>query len=323
MNLLQALEFVNLAQTKKGTALQTHCYINNKTVVASNGILSAGCEIQEEITAKPNTLQFIEALEKCKDDLVIAKMTDCIGVKSGKFKAFVPCLADNLSITYPDLPTNEITNIIREGFKAIDFLIEEREKKELIKASILLCNNSMYTTNGHLLLEFWHGLKFPNDLVVPVHFINAIAKTKKDLKAYGCCIENNEIKSITFWFTDNSWIKTQTYSEKWPNISKIFNVTPNFYPLYPNFYEALNNIEGFLAKNQAVLFFENTMKTSKEDKQGAEYIVEGLPYGKCFSATYLKAIKPFMNYVDFTSFPDKLYFCDETRVRGCLMGMRF
>jgi hypothetical protein len=324
-NLIAALRFVNLAQKKNGNAVQTHCNIANNCVIATDGIVTAGHKIAEDLTAKPKTLEFIEALENC-NEVAIAQLEDSISVKSGKFQAFIPCLAESLPSSYPDYPCAEINNKLRDGFNAIEFLAQERSK-ELITGTMLLTSQSMFSTNKFLLIEYYHGINLPCNLVIPIGFVYAIAETSKNLSKFGFGVRVDEkgnqiINSITFWFDDDSWIKTQLFQEQWPDVTKILNVPTNYTNLYPSFYDAIDAVAPFTGKTESVYFKNDLLKSHKDDKQGATFEVIGLPDGMRFNYKFLKMIKPFVANIDFTSHESKLYFTNGVDVRGCLMGMR-
>jgi hypothetical protein len=320
-NLIAALRFVNLAQKKNGNAMQTHCSIANNCIIATDGIITAGHKIAEDLTAKPHTLQLIEALENC-NEVAIAQLEDSLSIKSGKFQAYIPCLAEPLPSSYPDYPCAEINNKLRDGFNAIEFLAQEKAK-ELVTGTMLLTAHSMFSTNKFLLLEYYHGIDLPPNMVIPLNFVYAICETSKNLCKFGFSVrENGIINSITFWFEDDSWIKTQLFQEQWPDIAKILNVPTNRTSLYPGFYDAIEAVAPFSGKTESVYFRKDLMKSHKDDKQGAAFEVIGLPEGMRFNYKFLKMIKPFTGNVDFLTHKDKVYFSNGENVRGCLMGMR-
>ena len=320
-NLIAALRFVNLAKKKNGNAMQTHCNIANNCIIATDGIITAGHKILEDLTAKPKTLELIEALENC-NEVAIAQFEDSISITSGKFNAFIPCLAEALPSSYPDYPCAEINNKLRDGFNTIEFLAQEKAK-ELIAGTMLLTAYSMFSTNKFLLLEYYHGINLPCNLVIPINFVYAIAETTKNLTKFGYGVkENGIINSITFWFEDESWIKTQLFQEQWPDVTKILNVPTNYISLYPGFYDAIEAVAPFTGKTESVYFKKDLLKSHKDDKQGASFKVEGLPDNMRYNYKFLKMIKPFTANVDFTSHESKVYFTNGENVRGCLMGMR-
>jgi hypothetical protein len=315
--LVAALNFISTAQVKESDiSYKSHCIIHNKTITAFDGVLTVGCKITEELEICPQTYKLISALESTTKEVSMTELDGRLSVKSGSFSCFVPCFHEGMPNLAPDLPLCAISDVLRTGFETISGFTVDSEKKRIVETSILLQANSMVASDGAVMLEFWYGLNLPT-CVLPKSFITAIINCKKKIVAFG--YSGN---SCTFHFEDESWIKTQLFEEKWPDISKIFKeCKPE--PLPKGFYEALVKIEPFSEGKDAekVVYFNEGMLQSHRDKNvGACEELEGIKHGTAFNIKRLKRIQHCIETVDFYSHNAAFFF--GTNVRGCLMGVR-
>ena len=312
-NLIAALEFVSVAQKTDGT-FQAHCQIANNRIVATDGILSAGHKIEEDLVASPHTFKFIAALERCGKDLAITQLDGKLTVKSGPFSGVVDCSPDLSPGLLPDPLMVPISDTIRTGFESIAHISLENAKT-VVLSSILLRSGSMVSTDSFLILEYWHGHDLPS-IVIPKLFVAAILNSKKSLKGFGC-----SERSCTFWFEDDSWIKTQLYNEPWPNVDLILNKPSDPVLLPENFFEAISAIETFSDGKRGekrVFFGEGCLQSHRNKNEGACYEVVGLPFGPCFGIERLKRIKSVVKTIDFLTNPCYIF---GDAVRGVLMGI--
>ena len=317
-SLLKALNFVAKAQKEVGTPLQTHCYIQNNFVTATDGILTAGHAIEEDLVCCPHTYRLLNAISHCGQQLSITQLENTrLSIKSGKFNAFVPCLPEPVTIITPDVYCGAISDVIREGFSRIQHLAIDGAERAVL-ASVLLTANTMASTSGFVILEFWHGIDLPA-LVLPKPFVQAICNTDKKIVGFGF-----SQSSCTFWFEDQSWIKTQLYADPWPDISQVLNVETKPEPLAKGFYDALRVVEDFAEEGKekgSVYFSEAGMRTGKDDTDGASYAFKGLPVGMGFKIKQLKQVENAMEQVWFDIKGGKAYFFG-VMVRGCIMAVR-
>src|SRR5258708_8197669 len=91
-SLLTALEFCSVVSEKLGASYETHIGLKDNWAIAFNGIVAAGAPIVEDIQCHPHNLMLIEALSKCDENFSLTQLDNKLSIKSGKFKAFVPCL---------------------------------------------------------------------------------------------------------------------------------------------------------------------------------------------------------------------------------------
>ncbi len=312
--LVNALKFVSIAQKDEAdNPMETHCIVGNRAIVAFNGVLGAGHLINEDLICAPHTKRFIDALERCGVDLVITQSDDNVSLRSEKFRVTIPCLpVGTLTYITPDTPVAAVNDILKDGFKAVSVLVADASE-HVVTASILLRGGSMVSTNRHVMLEFWHGIDLPPALAIPKAAAMAVAKCTKKLTAFGFSDH-----SVTFWFEDNSWIRSQRYVEAWPDVDRILNQPSKAWPLPTLFYTAVNAVMPF-CEEDSIYLRQTVVSSHEEATQGASYECEGLPESMAFNPKYLKLIEPCIKTIDWATNPSAAYFFGE-RIRGVVMA---
>ena len=293
-SLLQALEFCSVVCEKLGAPHETHISLRNNMAIAFNGVIAAGSHIVEDIYCCPHTILMIEALSKCTDNYSLTQLDNGrLSIKSGKFKAIVPCIEPNLiEITQPDPLIVGITNKFKEAIEAVGVLASENAQ-HVLTASILMNGQSVISTNRLMLFEYWHGLDLPSNIPLPKQFVVALAKQKKNLTGFG--FSNS---SATFYFEDNCWLKTQLYSDEWPNVSRILNIEANLWNIDPNFFEALSAIAPF-SETGNVYSDTNLLMSHPEASLGATHECTGIPKGFIYPIKQLMMMKNHVKKIDY------------------------
>jgi len=316
--LLEALRFCGSILSDKGAPVETHLTLSNKTAVAFNGILAAGAYIDEDIFLAPNNTLLTEALSKCGQNFSLVQLDNgTLSIKGTKFKAIVPCLDPaQLSPALPDNPVIQITDGLKKAIEAVGVLATE-DAQRVVAASVLIRQGSCLATNGAIIFEAWHGLDLPT-LAIPKAFVGPLIKQSKALSWFGY-----SYNSASFFFEDNSWLRTQLYAEQWPDIDSILNTKANYFPIPSAFWEGLAAVAPFSVDGM-VYFDDGIIRSHASDGVGASYEVKGLPKGPIFNHKYLSLIKPHAKEIDFlaqgtTRSTTMLMFVGDA-IRGALLG---
>jgi hypothetical protein len=290
--LLEALSFCSVVSEKLGASYETHIGLRNNWAIAFNGIIAAGAPIVEDIQIHPHTLLLIEALSKCDENYSLTQLDNGrLSIKSGKFKAIVPCLDPALmQEASPDPQIVAIDNRFKDAVEAVGVLASENAQ-HVLTASVLMNGQSVISTNRVMLLEYWHGLDLPPNIPLPKQFVAALIKQKKDLTGFGF-----SKSSATFWFGD-CWLRTQLYSDEWPDVSSILNRKANLWSIDPSFFKALDAIEPF--SEDGNVYSDTNLLMSHSENQGASFEVTGLPKGFVYPIKQLKIMRPFAKKVDW------------------------
>ena len=314
--LLKSLQFVALAQRSAGVAYQTHCLMNNRWLVAADGVLTMGCRIEEDISACPKTDYLLSALQKCGEQVAIAQLNEfTLSIKSGGFKATIPCVDFTaIHATAPDPLATAASDDLRAGFESLAWLIREGEERAHM-ASLLLQSETMVGTNGHVLLERWHGLNLPQAVLIPKAAVTALSKIAKPLTGYGC--SNN---SATFYFEDGSFLKTQLFDARYPNYQSIFQDFVNQAPTHlpANFLEGIKAVQDFCT-NKLVVLCGDKIQSNLDPDIGASFALDGIPNDICFNYEYLNGVAAHFQNTIFLK--DRVSFHNNTtKTRGCVMA---
>lgn len=293
--LLDAINFLSCVTRDTGLIYETHINLQYQTAVAYNDVLSAGIKIEEEIVAAPNAKVFRSALSKCGEGYTLSIDGSKIIVKSGKFKAVVPCIDPTLLANrLPDDPCAIIDDRFKAALECIDVIKPEANASQIHLLSFLLNGQSVISTDGKIIIEYWHGIDLPI-IAIPKSIIAAIVGNSKKLAKFG--FSNT---SVTFYFEDNSWVKSQLYVEQWPmeTTQNILNKNCNPSPIPVDFFNGLESVIPF-SENGSVYFKRDKICSHKSEEAGAIFDVAGLPNGPIYTAKYLAMIKSLATKIDF------------------------
>lgn len=313
-SLLAALKFVALAQKKAGPVHVQFSHIAHHWAAAFDGVMTVGQPIEEDLAACPHTLQFIDALSKVEDELSITQLTQsAIAVSSGAFRALVPCVDFvEVGIAPPDANVYPIDDRIKTALGSVMALAIEGSPNASF-ASVLLEANNAVATNGHVLLNYWHGINLPS-MMIPKASAAAIAKCSKTLVGFGY-----SGPSATFWFEDGSFIKTQLFNEKFPNYELVLAMNgANAWHVPDEFFKAVRAIESF--SDSGNVYFDDGAIMSNNYGEASTYKVEGLPERMGFNAKYLLLVEDAFKKAHFDPASKKVIFFGEN-IRGAIMGL--
>lgn len=317
--LINALHFISVAQkTEDDAPYKTHCILHNGWATAFNGTITAGAKIEETLEIAPNTYKLIAALERTTKDVSITELDGRLSIRSGGFSCHVPCWHEGMPALAPDQPLYGISDVLKSGFEMISGFTVDNDKKRIVECSILLRENSMIATDTSVMLEYWTGISLPT-LILPKAFVTAILNTDKKLKAFGY-----SEASCTFHFEDDSYIKTQLYSEAWPNVDVILNKPSKPEPLPAGFYDALRNIKPFSEGKdlqKTVYFVDGALQSHRDKQDGAVCEVAGVRHGPAFNIKRLERIEHCVETVDFYSSSAAFFFSKDGLTRGVLAGV--
>ncbi len=312
-NLFEAVKFCALATKKEGSPNETHIFLNNNFSSSFNGILACGSPIHEDICAYVNAELLENALSKCGQHFSITQLDKKLSIKADKFKALIPCLSLDLAQTpLPDPPMASLDNRFSEALDKVSVLAIEGAQS-VILASVLMSGASLIATNRVVMLEAWHGIDLPTGIALPKSFCVALSKCNKKLTKFGF-----GQSSCTFYFEDESWLKTQFFAEPWPDVQSILNRKCNLMEVPNGFFEGVDAICNF-STDGSVYFGSDVLYSNACDSIGASYEITGIPKGPIFNIKQLKLIKPYVQKIDFQAEGGCLIFVGD-QIRGAIAG---
>lgn len=317
IGLIEALKFVSVCQKKAGDQQVQFCVINNRWIAAGNEVLTVATPIAEDFAANAHTMQLIDALKQCKDDLQVVVLNEgCLSIKSGDFTGLVPCIGDGiLNIDGPDGTCAAISDALKPALLSAASLTVENAPNEFL-AGVLLQANSCVGTNGSAILEYWHGINLPT-MLVPRQAAVAIGKCDKVLVGFGYSGQ-----TATFWFEDGSFIKTRLYEPKYPNYAMFLDVEGiNAFPLPDGLFEAVKLIEPFCTTGN-IFFNEGFIYSDDLKTNASSYKLEGVPDQTAFNVKMFLALQPYAKQAHFFKEHKKVFIFGDN-VRGCLVETLF
>jgi len=318
--LLEAITFVNVA-TNDAQEFQKYGRFAAGWLVAFDGSIAAGFPIEEDLAICPHLARLKDAVAGAGATLALtAHENGRLGVNGAKARFTVPCLpGSSLFPVMPDPQVAVLNDALKIGFAAVVALAKE-DADTIHEQSVLLRANTIVGCNGQLAMEYYHGIDLPPNLAIPHKAAKAIAKMQRPLTGFGW----DEGRSVTFYFDNGAWIKTQVMGGEWPDIDKVLDSPAYTTPCPEDLYEALNTIVSF-SDDGAVHFHDDKLKTTYGNTeagavQGAAYDVPGLTKGHSFSAKLLKLAQPAAVEIDYTTHADRMILHNVAgNIRGVLM----
>jgi hypothetical protein len=314
-SLLDALRFISLCQREIGSVTQTHCRMHAGWVAATDGVLTLGSPIDDDLDTCPHTVRLMQALERSSEGVALTQLDSTrLSVRSAGLRAVIPCVpAELVPITWADPQAAVINDQFSVACKAIEHVASDTgNSAELI--SFLVTGQTISATNRSVVVEYRHGNDLPPYFVLPKSAVTAICKTNKTLSGFG--YNGN---SATFYFTDNCWLKTQLFEDKWPNINKVFGKEKensiNIIPL--EIFKALNLIGDFSDTGQ-VRFQADLLKTVNTTGDGAEHDISGLVPGPVFAIKNLQMIQSLVKELKINPKAAPAFFYGEN-LRGAIV----
>lgn len=315
---LEALNFINFVSGKDEAPYMKHCFIKRGFVTMFNGQVSAGFPIDmEDLYAAPNYKLLLKALKNTGKELSMTiQENGSMSIKGEKLRTVIPCLSvEEMPDISPDPPVVVITDSIKKAFEICGAFTSE-DGERLLETSLLLRAYDCTGSDGKSIIQYAHGHDLPPDLIIPITFAKAVAKSPQILSAFGWTPDH----SITFYFNGGMWVKTLLYADKWPEFIGVFDMPFVYIPMIAGLCEAAEVVDDF-SENNALYFRENSLGSHPSDLVGATYDVPGLQGGKVVDPKYLTKVLPLATHIDYTTHADRIGFSGEN-MRGIIMARR-
>ena len=313
--LLDAVRFVMPGYKENGEAYAQHAMITGGWITSYNGIVQYGHPIDLPFNALPHLGRFHDALKAAGTNP--AKITqpnmDRLNVSAGKMRINVDCVNDPSIIVRnnPDQAVSGLDGRMRSAMECMKKVVK-KNAEHMVAASVLMVNGSLIACDGKLAVEYAHGIPTPQ-LTLPGDFIEAVLKVAKPLYCFGF-----SEKSLTFYFEDMSYIRTQLYAEDWPDV---YSVLPTrfdtFQPIPAGTFDAVRKLQPF---SKGWLFFdEGKIKTDENEDTGSTFELAGVPelYHAVDVERFLH-LDGVSEKWDVTSHEERMFFLSEF-VRATLM----
>lgn len=317
--LLDAVKFCAPGYKDGGEAYASHARIEAGWISTYDGIVQFGHKIETDLTALPHYGLLLKALRTTDNAGVQVTQLDAkrLQIKGKGFRTIIPCLdtPDLVTRQPPDPPVSVLDSRMREAFEALRQIVSKRGET-IMQSAILVGNGFAVACDNAMLGMFWHGIGFP-EVAVPADFVEAVLKVTKSLVSFGYTPD----QSLTFYFEDGSFIRTQLYAEKYPDYNKALPTNWDGLDQLPDtFFTALERIEPFLPKDQHhVHLWDNAISTDRTLETGTVVDCPGLADApSAFDPDRLLKLKGLATHMDYRH-PEKARFVGEN-FRGVLMA---
>lgn len=275
--LLDAVQFCAPGFKEDGETYSTHAMIYAGWITTYNGIVMYGHKIDTPMQAMPHYGSLLAAIKATTGDTVqITQVSqDKLSIKGKGFKTTVKCLTDYSLVTRsaPDNPVGMIDSRMREGFEILR-QITKKTGETVLQSAVLIRNGDMIATDRQMLGMFWHGIGFP-DVAVPADFIEAVLKVAKPMVSFGY----TPGQSLTFYFDDESFIRTQLYNEAYPDVSRAIPQSWEGMTEIPaDLFTGLKRIAPFIDKSRRCVWLNtNELSSNGEHDDATTVAVQGVP----------------------------------------------
>lgn len=317
--MLAELKFVKGAVGKKNLLpALTHFKIENGTIRSFNGTLALSSPIKLDIDCVPKAIPFVKAIENCEEAVALT-LTPAkrLGIKSGKFKAFIDCVHDEET---PHVePEGEMFDVDGEsliGALKLLFPLIGNDASRQWTTGILLNGQSAMATNNVMLAEYWLASSFPIVVNIPRQAVQEMLRIKEapiSAQATG--------NSITFHYEGERWIRTALLSNEWQDMSPLFEGNPTPAPVEDTLFEGLAAVAPFADDMGRVYFNEGVLYTSLTEGEGASYAVPNMPHHGVYQIDMLKKLEGVATSIDMSQYPRPATFFGD-RLRGVLVGIK-
>lgn len=316
--MLKELKFVQGAVAKKDfLPALTHFRIEDGFVRSYDGSLALCSPINFDIDCTPKAIPFVKAIQNCKDTVTL-NMTAAgrLGIKSGKFKAYIECVEEETPHVVPEGDDLEIDGeALLTALKTLSPFIGDDASRPWSNG-ILIDGPSAYATNNVTLVEYWIGGGFPLRINIPRDAVREMLRIN-EVPIRAQATDN----SISFHYEDGRWIRTALLNSEWPDLGKVLNTESNPVPIDERIFEALDHIKPFTDKMGRVYIADDVIATTIEKEDGAAFEVPGLGFEGVYQLELLAKLKGIALQGDFTLYPKPCMFFGDS-LRGAIIGLR-
>lgn len=320
--MLEALKFCAGSIAKKEiVAGLTHFKIEGGSVRGFNGTLALCSPIAFDLTCKPKAGDLIKAIANCEDTIQLSmtkggKLT----VKSGVFKVHVPCFDEDTPHVEPEGNIVEFDGAaLLAGIKLVAPFIGEDASRNWAQG-ILFKDKSLYATNNVILVQYFIGVEFPVVVNLPRPAIKEMLRIN-EAPLFAQVATN----SITFHYANDRWLRTQLYSNEWPNLDPILNRKSQQSPIDSRLFKGLVTLKPFVDKLGSVYFDGGgNISTHPEDSdEGATYHVPDLIWEGRFNNEMLEKLEGVVETIDWSTWPEACCFRGaKNKLRGAIIGLK-
>jgi hypothetical protein len=316
--MLTSLKFCAGSVAKKDFVIELkHFAIKDGRVRGFNGNMALSSPIPFDIDCKPHAEQLVKAVGNCIDVIQLSlTKAGRLNIKSGVFKAFIDCVDGDHAFVEPEGELMGFDgDILLAGLKAVAPFIGSDASRPWANG-ILIRGESMFATNNVMLVEYWLGSLFPCVVNIPRAAVKEMLRINEPPTHAQVCLN-----SITFYYSGDRWLRTQLYTNAWPDLAPIINKPSTQIPLDPMLFVGLDAVKAFTDKLGIVIFGENQIRTHQDEQEGAGFAIDDFTHEGKYNIDMLYLLRDAAKTIDWSNYPKPCAFQGD-RLRGVMIGMK-
>lgn len=190
-----------------------HIMFTNGYAYRFDGILACGYPCQDEIDICPEFEPFAKGLRRVGSDFKLLVSGDHLRIVGSKLQVHVYAMAsDEYMALPPNPPFYAVDNkTFREALAKIVNIASDTSE-HVLTSSIRFGKGFATATNRFLIAQVVTGTYTDIDLVIPKRTIATLLKTSMPIISIGY-----DENSVTFWFDNGAFMRSQLYKESWPD----------------------------------------------------------------------------------------------------------
>jgi hypothetical protein len=321
--MIPSLKFAQRAIDRSdGNPSSSFFKIESGRVTGFNGTLAMSAPLQLSFNCAPSASHFVKAINACEGVVSIAQESvHKIIVTSGKFKASVPCVpVQEVQSVTPEGTIHKNVSNLPDAFRVLrPFLANETDSGRDWSRNIRLDSGCAYVTDNTVLIQYWLGVT-TNPINIPFEAVDEVCRVSDKLEA----IQLND-NSITFWFENGTWIRSQLNVAAWPNL--MICIGSNFEdcklaPVSEDFKDACSKLGKFGGKDYTEVYFRGSdIATSRKETKDIATIATMAPSIGCYALKHLNKVLNVATNIDFNNYPKPACF-EGDNLRGVFVGVR-
>lgn len=294
--------------------------IADNRIYGFDGTLAISTPTDLAIECVPKAANLIKAVEKVPDDKeIVLNLTAAgkLGIKAGKFRAYVECIDDDDSVPKVEPAGDKVElpgGLIPVLAKLQPFISIDASRPW--SRGVLLRGQSAFATNNIVLVEHWLPLSFPSPLVIPAPAVKEMIRIGWEPTHIQL-----EYNAVTFHYATGAWIRTATGSTEWPDLARVLDRPAEPKPFHPEFFDACRRLESFTDKTSRLYLRGGTLATHEAEGIGAAVDLEDFGGVGCHYIKQMAHLDGIATSIDFSMYPGPCLFFGEL-LRGAIIGLR-
>lgn len=233
--------------TKDLLPVMKHFYIYNERIQGQNGRVALDAPLPGmRVSLTVPAARFVKAVDACEDDPQLSITPQKVIIKSGRFRATLPIMAND---AYPrdsaDPSSTELTAPILPVLRNLVKFISD-DASHLWSLGVKFFDGHAFATNNvtAVMTDYPMGDNF----TLPIWAIDEMLRINEEPTRYGIGMNaNDEPNSVTFHYHDGIWLKAYLIAQDFPGaFIGLFSDWPEeFIPVPPGLKQAVEKVTPF------------------------------------------------------------------------------